>query len=37
MSELRGAFSIHLARMAAQFKLDVEDGLASILPAKDKE
>jgi len=30
---LRGTFGIHVAKIAAAFKLDVEDRLASILPA----
>jgi hypothetical protein len=30
---LRGTFGIHVANIAAAFKLDVEDRLASILPA----
>jgi hypothetical protein len=29
----RGTFGIHVANIAAAFKLDVEDRLASILPA----
>lgn len=33
VGELRGTFGIHLAKIAAQFHLDVEDKLASILPA----
>lgn len=33
LGELRGCFGIHLARIATVFKLDVEDRLASILPA----
>lgn len=33
LGELRGTFGVHLAKIAAQFKLDMEDGLASILPA----
>jgi len=33
LGELRGTFGIHVAKIAAQFRLDVEDGLASILPA----
>ncbi len=37
LGEMRGTFGVHLARIAAQFKLDVEDRLASILPAKDEE
>jgi hypothetical protein len=35
LGEMRGTFGIHLARIAAQFKIDVEDKLASILPEKD--
>jgi hypothetical protein len=33
LGELRGTFGLHLAKIAAAFKLDVEDNLASILPA----
>jgi hypothetical protein len=33
LGELRGTFGIHVANIAAAFKLDVEDRLASILPA----
>ncbi len=33
LGEMRGTFGVHLARIAAHFKLDIEDGLASILPA----
>ena len=33
LGELRGTFGIHVARIAAAFKLDVEDRLASIFPA----
>ncbi len=33
LGELRGMFGIHVAKVAAQFQLDVEDKLASILPA----
>lgn len=36
LGELRGGFGVHLARIAAQFQLDIEDRLASILPAKDE-
>ncbi len=35
LGELRGVCGIHIARIAAQHGLDVEDGLASILPGKD--
>lgn len=34
IGELRGVFGIHVAQLAAQFGLDVEDQLASILPAE---
>ncbi len=37
LGELRGTFGVHLARIATRFKLDVEDKLAVILPAKDEE
>jgi hypothetical protein len=37
LGEMRGTFGVHLARIAAQFRLDIEDQLASILPAKDEE
>jgi hypothetical protein len=33
LGELRGTFGVHVAKIAGQFKLDVEDRLASILPA----
>lgn len=33
LGELRGTFGVHVAKIAAEFKLDVEDKLASILPA----
>lgn len=33
IGELRGVFGIHIARIAASYGLDVENGLASILPA----
>ncbi len=37
LGEMRGTFGVHLVRIAAQFQLDVEDKLASILPAKDED
>ena len=37
LGEMRGTFGVHLARIATQFKLDIEDSLASILPARDEE
>jgi hypothetical protein len=33
LGELRGTFGVHVAKIAAEFKLDVEDKLAAILPA----
>lgn len=35
LGEMRGAFGVHLARIATQFRLDVEDKLATILPEAD--
>jgi hypothetical protein len=37
LGELRGVFGVHLARIAAQNGLDIEDDLARILPASDAE
>ncbi len=37
LGEMRGTFGVHLARIAAKFKLDVEDDLAKILPAKAED
>jgi len=37
LGEMRGTFGVHLARIAAQFKLDIEDSLAAILPDPDDE
>jgi hypothetical protein len=34
LGEMRGIFGVHLARLIAQVKIDVEDKLASILPQK---
>jgi len=34
LGEMRGTFGVNLARIAASFHLDVEDSLATILPAK---
>jgi hypothetical protein len=33
LGEMRGTFGVHIAKIAAQFRLDVEDRLAAILPA----
>jgi len=35
LGEVRGVFGVHLAKLAASYGLDVEDDLASILPAFD--
>ncbi|MBK7144302.1 MAG: hypothetical protein IPH76_03505 [Xanthomonadales bacterium] len=35
LGEMRGVFGLHLAQLAAQYGLDVEDDLAVILPAGD--
>jgi hypothetical protein len=37
VGELRGVFGIHLAQIAAQYGLDIEDELASILPITEEE
>jgi hypothetical protein len=37
LGEIRGTFGVHLARIATQFKLDIEDRLATILPARDDD
>jgi hypothetical protein len=34
LGEMRGSFGVHLAKIAAEFRLDVEDRLAAILPAR---
>jgi hypothetical protein len=34
LGEMRGTFGVHLAKIAAEFRLDVEDRLAAILPAR---
>lgn len=36
IGELRGVFGIHLAQIAAQHGLDIEDDLAFILPIEDE-
>jgi Family of unknown function (DUF6650) len=36
IGELRGTFGVHLATMATSYGLDVEDDLASILPAAER-
>lgn len=35
LGELRGVFGLHLARIATQYGLDIEDDIARILPGKD--
>jgi hypothetical protein len=37
IGQLRGVFGIHVALLAARYGLDVEEGLASILPVEDDE
>jgi hypothetical protein len=37
LGELRGVFGVHIARLAAQNGIDVEDDLARILPGSDDE
>lgn len=34
LGEMRGTFGVHLAKIAAEFRLDIEDRLAAILPAR---
>lgn len=37
LGELRGAFGVHLAQLAAAYGLDIEDDLAAIIPVQDEE
>lgn len=37
IGQLRGVFGVHLAQIAAQYGLDIEGELASIVPGQDKE
>ena len=37
LGELRGVFGIHIAMLATEYGLDVEDELASILPAREDD
>jgi hypothetical protein len=37
LGEMRAAFGLHIAKIATQNGLDVEDDLARILPATDVE
>lgn len=37
LGEMRGTFGVHLAKIAAEFKLDIEDRLAEILPAQPSD
>ena len=37
LGEMRGVFGIHIALIAAQYGLDIEDDLATILPDSDNE
>jgi len=36
VGELRGVFGVHLAQIAARYGLNIEDELASILPAAEE-
>jgi hypothetical protein len=36
LGELRGVFGVHLAQIAVEYGLEVEDELAAILPAEDE-
>lgn len=35
LGEMRGTFGVMIAQLAASFGVDLEDGLSSIIPAKD--
>jgi hypothetical protein len=37
LGELRGVIGVHVAVLAARFGLDIEDNLAKIVPAADRE
>lgn len=37
LGEMRGVFGLHIAKVAAQYGLDIEDDLAKILPARAEE
>lgn len=37
LGEMRGVFGLHLARIATEYGLDVEDDLARILPGSDTD
>lgn len=37
LGELRGVIGIHIAKLAAKYKIDIEDDLAVILPEEDRE
>jgi len=36
LGEMRGSFGLHLARLSAAFGIDIEPGLAAILPVPDE-
>lgn len=36
LGELRGTFGVHLAQIAARYRIDIEDALASIVPERDE-
>ncbi len=37
LGEMRGVFGVHLATIAARFRLDIEDDLATILPTSAED
>jgi hypothetical protein len=37
LGEMRGVFGVHIAKLAAEYGLDIEDDLATILPGIDKQ
>jgi hypothetical protein len=37
LGELRGVFGIHVGLLATKYGIDVEDGLASILPEYEED
>lgn len=37
LGELRGVIGVHLAQLAAHYKLDIEDDLAAIIPTPDDD
>lgn len=37
LGELRGVFGVHVAQLSVRYGIDVEDGLASIIPSTDED